>query len=80
MNDTASDVRNASGEMHEKSQRIIDEMHALETSSQEMVTNMNEVSSGAERIAATGTQLQSIAGGLHESIEAVDVQINQFQL
>ena len=80
MNDTASDVRNASGEMHEKSQRIIDEMHALETSSQEMVTNMNEVSSGAERIAATGTQLQSIAGGLQESIEAVDVQINQFQL
>ena len=80
MNDTAAEVRNASGEMHEKSDKIISEMHALEESSHKMVVNMSEMSQGAERIAATGTQLQSISDGLQEAIGSVEAQINQFQL
>ena len=80
MNDTAADVRNASGDMHEKSEHIIEEMHSLEASSEKMVGNMKEMNVGAERIAATGNQLQSISEGLNEAILSLDDQINQFQL
>ena len=80
MNDSTTEVRNASQEMAEGSQAILKEVQALQDATLSMKQGMDEMTIGATKINETGASLGEISGQMEESIRDIGGQVDQFKV
>ena len=80
MNDSTQEVKTASFEMQEGNKMILSEVHQLQDVTISMKASMDEMSVGAGKINETGAVLTEVSNKVHESIEKIGNQIDEFKV
>ena len=80
MNDSTSQVMNASEEMSEGNKAILEEIRNLQDATTSMKSGMDEMSLGATKINETGAALSGIAAQMADAISDIGSQVDQFKV
>ncbi len=80
MNDSTLEVKTAAREMTAGNKAILDEIQTLQNVTSVMKNSMQEMSVGAARINETGSSLSAISNQMHQNIDAINVQIDKFEI
>ncbi len=80
MNDSTSEVKTASHEMKEGNAMILKEIQNLQNTTLVIKESMNEMSTGARSMNKTSAQLSEISTKVHNSIQQIGDEINQFKV
>ncbi len=80
MQDSTLEVRSASSEMAEGNKAILEEVRNLQNATSVMRSSMDEMSIGAKKINETSSMLNDVAHKMHDSIETIGSQIDQFEV
>ena len=80
MNDTSNEVKTASLEMSEGNKAILEEIKNLQDATFSIKDGMDEMSVGARKINETGAALTELSHRMHDSIEDIGTQVDQFKV
>lgn len=80
MNNSTSEVREASREMADGNKSILEEVTMLQDATIAMKVSMEEMAVGADRINATGAALSDISEKIEQSISEIGTQVDQFKV
>ena len=79
MNDSTSQVRNASEEMSEGNKAILEEIRNLQDATTSIKSGMEEMSIGATKINETGAALSGISGQMEGAIKKIGDEVDLFR-
>ncbi len=80
MNENSHQVREASKDMANKNEIILEEVKKLQTSTESINQAMNEMSAGATKISETSESLAENSTAVENSIKKIGTQINLFKV
>ena len=80
MNDSTSEVKNASLEMKEGNKLILSEVQQLQNVTISMKSSMDEMAVGAQKINETGAVLTEVSNRMKDSIIKIGKQIDEFKV
>ena len=80
MNDSTAEVKNAGEEMKSGNQMILTEVQNLQDTTIVIRQSMNEMSAGAKDMNKTSAELSEISSKVHESIQKIGEEIDQFKV
>ena len=79
MNESTDEVKVASHEMKEGNKMILNEVKNLQDTTLIIKNSMTEMTAGATNMNRTSSQLSEITGKIHESIQRISTEIDQFK-
>ncbi len=80
MNDSTLEVKNASHEMKEGNEMILKEIQNLQNTTLVIKESMMEMSNGAKNMNVTSANLSDISSRVHNSIQKIGNEIDQFKV
>ncbi len=80
VNDNSAVVKSASTEMNEGNKAILQEIQNLQNATFSMKSGMDEMSIGAMKINETGATLSTLSNQMERSIDAIENQIDKFEV
>ena len=80
MNDSTSEVKNASLEMKEGNKLILSEINNLQNTTTVIKESMNEMSAGAKSMNTTSAAISDLSSKVHQSIQKIGQEIDQFKV
>lgn len=80
MNESTTDVHNASGHMSSGNQGILDQIKKLQTATEEITSNVEQMTSSAKQISNNGKTLSDNSETMQSSIAKIGAQIDLFKV